>query len=119
MRQSKGCTSLGLELKHGTDHKPHQYVSDVSVHLTASPLGPTPPHVQRGGKVMVATTGGSPIKPSEVALLEVDSLTALTEAAPEDWQVLKKATKAEVRALACPLTSLSQFAKAMAGIQRF
>ncbi len=70
-------------------------------------MKPTPPHVQRGGKVMVATTGGSPIKPSEVALLEVDSLTALTEAAPEDWQVLKKATKAEVRALASPLTSLS------------
>ncbi len=55
--------------------------------------------------MMVTTTGGSPIKPSEVALLEVDSLTALTEAAPEDWQVLKKATKAEVRALASPLTS--------------
>ncbi len=30
LRQSKGCTSLGLELKHGTDHKPHQYVPDKS-----------------------------------------------------------------------------------------
>ena len=46
---------------------------------------------------MVATTGGSPIKPSEVALLEVDSVAALTKASPDDWQALKKATKAEVR----------------------
>ena len=53
-------------------------------------------HVQKGGKVTVATTGGSPIKPTEVALLEVDSVAALTKAAPDDWQVLKKATKAEV-----------------------
>ena len=45
----------------------------------------------------MATTGGSPIKPTEVALLEVDSVAALTKATPEDWQVLKKATQAEVR----------------------
>ena len=46
---------------------------------------------------MVATTGGSPAKPTEVALLEVDSVAALVKAAPEDWKVLKKATNAEVR----------------------
>lgn len=54
--------------------------------------------VQVGGKLLVATTGGSPLKPSEVALLEVDSVEALRASTPEQWQVLQRSSKAQVRA---------------------
>lgn len=54
--------------------------------------------VQVGGKLLVATTGGSPLKPSEVALLQVDSVEALRASTPEQWQVLQCSSKALVRA---------------------
>ena len=54
--------------------------------------------MQVGGKLLVATTGGSPLKPSEVALLEVDSVEALAASTPEQWLVLQRSSKAQVRA---------------------
>ena len=53
--------------------------------------------MQVNGKLLVATTGGSPLKPSEVALLEADSVEDLISSGPDRWQVLRRASKAEVR----------------------
>lgn len=51
---------------------------------------------QVGGKLLVATTGGSPLKPSEVALLEVADVAALKVSGPGDWQTLQRSSKAQV-----------------------
>ena len=45
----------------------------------------------------MSTTGGSPLKPSEVVLLEVDSVEALKASTPDQWQVLQRSSKALVR----------------------
>ena len=68
------------------------------IELTARiPRQPTACTVQVAGKIMVATTGGSPLKPSEVALLEVDSVEGLRGSTPEQWQVLQRSSKAQAR----------------------
>lgn len=54
------------------------------------------PSVQVGGRLLVATTGGSPLKPSEVALLEVADVAALKASCPDDWQTLQRSSKAQV-----------------------
>lgn len=51
---------------------------------------------QVGGKLLLATTGGSPLKPSEVALLEVADVAALKSSGPGDWQTLQRSSKAQV-----------------------
>eukprot|EP00208_Stichococcus_sp_RCC1054_P002843 CAMPEP_0206138646 /NCGR_PEP_ID=MMETSP1473-20131121/3468_1 /ASSEMBLY_ACC=CAM_ASM_001109 /TAXON_ID=1461547 /ORGANISM="Stichococcus sp, Strain RCC1054" /LENGTH=673 /DNA_ID=CAMNT_0053532135 /DNA_START=1045 /DNA_END=3066 /DNA_ORIENTATION=+ len=51
-----------------------------------------------GGRLLVATTGGSPLKPSEVALLEVADVAALKASCPDDWQTLQRSSKAQVEA---------------------
>ncbi len=57
-----------------------------------------PPSLRQvGGKLLVATTGGSPLKPSEVALLEVADVAALKASGPGDWQTLQRSSTAEVR----------------------
>ena len=57
-----------------------------------------------GGKLLVATSGGSPLKPSEIVLLEVDSVDALKASTPDQWQVLQRSSKALVRLILCPRT---------------
>ena len=57
---------------------------------------------QVGGKLLVATTGGSPLKPSEVALLEVADVAALKASGPGDWQTLQRSSKAQVHPLLAP-----------------
>ncbi|KAL3136839.1 hypothetical protein ABBQ38_005546 [Trebouxia sp. C0009 RCD-2024] len=51
---------------------------------------------QVGGKLLVATTGGSSRKPSAVALLEVDSVDDLLKAKPDQWQMIRLSTKSQV-----------------------
>jgi hypothetical protein len=53
--------------------------------------------VQAGGKLAVATVGGSPTKPSEVAVLLVDGVDSLLSADASQWQTLRKSTTVEVR----------------------
>ncbi len=53
--------------------------------------------LEAGGKLQLALTGASAQKPSEVAVLEVDSVDSLLTSSPEDWKVLRKATNLEVR----------------------
>jgi hypothetical protein len=48
------------------------------------------------GRLLVALAGGSPLKPSEVALLDVESVDALIASTPEQWQILRKSSTVEV-----------------------
>ena len=52
--------------------------------------------VQVGGKLLIATTGGSSQKPSSVALLEVDSVDDLLGSEQNQWQIIRLSTKSEV-----------------------
>lgn len=52
--------------------------------------------VQVGGKLLIATTGGSSQKPSSVALLEVDSVDDLLKSEQNQWQIIRLSTKSEV-----------------------
>lgn len=53
-------------------------------------------HLQVGGKLVVGTSGTSPLKPSEVALLEVSSVEELIASKPEQWQTLQRSSRAQV-----------------------
>ena len=55
--------------------------------------------LQVGGKIVVATTGGSPQQPSELALLEVGSVEDLQTAGPDQWHALRKSTTLEASAV--------------------
>ena len=46
---------------------------------------------------MVGIAGGSPTKPTEVALLEVDGVEGLLASQPAHWQALRKASNMEVQ----------------------
>ena len=50
-----------------------------------------------GGKLVLATVGGSPTQASEVALLAVDSADQLLSTQPSQWQTLRKDSTVEVR----------------------
>lgn len=52
--------------------------------------------VQVGGKLLIATTGGSSQKPSSVALLEVNGVDDLLESEENQWQIIRLSTKSEV-----------------------
>lgn len=52
--------------------------------------------VQVGGKLLIATTGGSSQKPSSVALLEVNSVDDLLKSKENQWQIIRLSTKSEV-----------------------
>lgn len=52
--------------------------------------------VQVGGKLLIATTGGSSQKPSAIALLEVDSVDDLLKVEQDQWQTIRLSTKSEV-----------------------
>ncbi|KAL3158064.1 hypothetical protein ABBQ32_011673 [Trebouxia sp. C0010 RCD-2024] len=51
---------------------------------------------QVGGKLLVATTGGSSRKPSAVALLEVSCVDDLLKSKPDQWQMIRLSTKSQV-----------------------
>lgn len=52
---------------------------------------------QTGGKLALATVGGSPTKASEAAVLVVDSVDALISTDASQWQTLRKSSSVEVR----------------------
>ena len=45
---------------------------------------------------MLATLGGSPTKPGEVALLAVETVDQLLSAEPSHWETLRKSSNMEV-----------------------
>lgn len=45
--------------------------------------------------------GTSPLKPSEVALLDVASVDELIGSTPEQWQTLQRSSRAQVHLLTC------------------
>ena len=53
--------------------------------------------MQVGGKLLVATSGGSSQKPSAVALLEVGSVDELIKSEAHQWQSIRLSTKSEVQ----------------------
>ena len=55
--------------------------------------------MQVGGKLLIATTGGSSQKPSAIALLEVDSVDDLLKVEQDHWQTIRLSTKSEVSPL--------------------
>ena len=75
-----------------------------STHLISAPLHLSGAEscaslLQVGGKIVVATTGGSPQQPSELALLEVGSVEELKTAGPDQWRTLRKSTTLEASAV--------------------
>jgi len=48
-------------------------------------------HLQVGGKLVVGTSGTSPLKPSEVSSVE-----ELIASKPEQWQTLQRSSRAQV-----------------------
>ena len=60
-----------------------------------------------GGKLALATVGGSPTSASEVALLTVDGPEQLLSAQPSQWQILRRSSKVEVCLQAPHMSSLS------------
>lgn len=59
--------------------------------------------MQVGGKLLVATSGGSSQKPSAVALLEVGSVDELIKSEAHQWQSIRLSTKSEVGVMLCSL----------------
>lgn len=53
--------------------------------------------LQVNGRLLVGTSGTSPLKPSEVALLEVGSVEELIASRPEQWQALQRSSRAQVQ----------------------
>lgn len=51
---------------------------------------------QEGGRLLLALTGASALKPSEVAVLQVADVDALLTNSAADWTVLRKSTNLEV-----------------------
>jgi hypothetical protein len=49
------------------------------------------------GRLLVGLLGTSPLKPSEVALLDVGSVDELIASTPEQWQALQQSSRAQVR----------------------
>lgn len=52
--------------------------------------------MQVGGRLLVGLLGTSPLKPSEVALLDVASVNELIASKPEQWQTLQRSSTAQV-----------------------
>ena len=71
--------------------------SSVSCTLADSGRRTELPCEQVGGKLLVATTGGTSQKPSAVALLEVGSVDELIKSEAHQWQSIRLSTKSEVR----------------------
>ena len=61
----------------------------------------------------MATTGSSPLKPSEVALLEAESVEALLAAPPDRWLPLRRSSAEEVRAAVLRYRQHCQTARAL------
>jgi dipeptidyl aminopeptidase/acylaminoacyl peptidase len=51
---------------------------------------------QVNGRLLVGLLGTSPLKPSEVALLDVGSVDELIASTPEQWQALQQSSRAQV-----------------------
>jgi hypothetical protein len=49
------------------------------------------------GRLLVGLLGTSPLKPSEVALLDVGSVDELIASTREQWQALQQSSRAQVR----------------------
>ena len=47
-------------------------------------------------KVVLATIGGSPTKPGEVAMLAVETVDQLLSAEPSHWETLRKSSNVKV-----------------------
>ena len=71
----------------------------ISMHLLLLGAASCASLLQVGGKIVVATTGGSPQQPSELALLEVGSVEDLQTAGPDQWRALRKSTTLEASAV--------------------
>ena len=66
-----------------------------------------PSHPQVNGRLLVGLLGTSPLKPSEVALLDVGSVDELIASTPEQWQALQQSSRAQVRLMPVKTPALS------------
>ncbi len=53
-------------------------------------------HMKVNGKLLVGIAGGSPTKPTEVALLEANGVEGLLSSQPSDWKALRKSSNMQV-----------------------